>query len=195
MRIPCSRRQGRRHGPRNDPHFRFRKLSKRFRWDSKVGAKYLRRCMPDPVTGAECAEFREATVIENQNEMSLVWSKSLNRVSPSSWEEENVPFITISRFPVAFEVNRRHPDPSANNVTPFGSGRVPMKFAESSRVQSHRHAGHVLGNRKFMHVGFRSRTTRSNLASLLRSIFHEEFELWKTNNKYFAHLDCTAALV
>src|SRR6266705_4573984 len=83
----------------------------------------------DPVGNTECAEFREVAVIENQNEMCQLIAETFEHVSVAAWKVPDVSRCKFVRFSFPRGVDHRGAHSAFGDERPFGSVRMPMKFA------------------------------------------------------------------
>lgn len=86
--------------------------------------------------------------------MRLVWAKTLQGMSVPLGKIPNVPWTKIGglRLPVWRDHSSAHI--AFDHERPFRGDGVPMQFAQSAGIQSHRHSRHAFGDGKLIHIRF-----------------------------------------
>ena len=129
--------------------------------------------MPDPVGDAECAEFGEIAVVEDQDEVTRLVTEALQHMTVATREVPDVTWIEIVGLGEAVWVDDGGADAALENERPLRRGGVPVQLAHRAGLKPHRDASDPLGNRQLRNRRLLAVTVADDLAFRL---LQREFE-------------------
>ena len=129
--------------------------------------------MPEPVGGAERAEFRERTVVEDQHEMGFARPEPLKHVPMPARKVPDIARIEIIGLRRTVGADHRRADPAFDDEGPLRGDRMPVQLADAAGIQAHRDPGQPLGDRQLLDGRLPGRAAVGDVSLVL---FHGEPE-------------------
>ena len=133
----------------------------------------LGRRVPEPVGGAERAEFRKRTVVEDQHEVGFAWPEPLQHVAMPARKVPDIARVEVVDLRRAVGADDRGADPSLDDKSPLGGDRMPVQLADAAGIQAHRDPGQPLGYRQLFDGRLPGRAAVRDMPLVL---FHGESE-------------------
>src|SRR5208337_3233839 len=118
----------------------------------------------DPVGDAECAKFREVSVVEDEDEMSRLVPETLEHVAVAAGEIPDVAGLEIVGLGAPPRIDHGCPHAALDDKRPLGGRGVPVQLAHGARLQLHRDARDTLGDRQLLDGGLLAVAAADHLA-------------------------------
>ena len=115
-------------------------VSEQRRRHAEILAQNVRRDVPEPVAQQKCAVLVEVAIVEDEEEFTSVGTEALDRMGNAAGKIPEIADADVIDKVAALRVDRRDAGRPVKHVGPFVL-LVPMKLADSARVQPHVHAG------------------------------------------------------
>src|SRR5262249_17435988 len=99
---------------------------------------------------AERAEFREITVVENQNEMCGFIPEAFQHVGVAAWKIPNIPRIEVVRLSLPGGIDYGGTRTTFQHKRPFRGGCVPVQLAHNAGFKLHRYTSDSFRDRQLI---------------------------------------------
>jgi hypothetical protein len=92
----------------------------------KLLGKDFRWYVGDPIRDAERSKFGKATIVEDQDEVTLLISYPLDRVSVAAGKIPNVTGPKVLYLPAQFRIKDGYTAMTLDHISPFGGICMPV---------------------------------------------------------------------